>query len=436
MLLKRAALLLFSLAQLALCAEDYYKVSPLPPSAPSTTHPAANTPKLLGIDREADDRSIKSAYRRLSKKYHPDKNPNDPTAKDKFVEVSSAYEALIDPELRRIYNQHGHEGVERHKESGGAAHRAHDPFDLFSQFFGGRGHFDAQEKRGPSAELRVGVSLRDLYNGAETELSWERQHICGECDGTGSADGVVEECPHCGGHGIRVVKRQLAPGMFQQLQTPCDACGQRGKTVRNKCPACNGARVVRRPTPLDLKVPRGAPPEFRIVYENEADAHPDHVAGDIHVVLVEKTPGAPEDNPDGVDGAFFRRKGDDLFWDEVLSLREAWMGGWSRNITHLDGHVVRLGRPRGEVVQPGRVDTVKGEGMPRYHEDGDSVYHQTEFGDLQVQYTVVLPDQMEGPMEEEFWGVFEKWRGKVGVDLEKDSGRPAGTEAGAVHDEL
>lgn len=348
--------------------------------------------------------------------------------------MSSAYEALIDPELRRVYDRHGHEGVQRHKDSGGASHGAHDPFDLFSQFFGGRGHFDTQEKRGPGAELRVGVGLRDFYNGAETEFSWERQHICEACDGSGSADGVVEECPHCGGHGIRLIKRQLAPGMFQQLQTPCDACGQRGKIIKHKCGTCAGERVVRKPTPMDLKVPRGAPEGFRIVYENEADAHPDYVAGDVHVVLVEKTPGDPEDNPDRVDGAFFRRRGDDLFWDEVLSVREAWMGDWSRNVTHLDGHVVRLGRARGEVVQPGHVDTVRGEGMPRHHEDGDSVYHQTEYGDLYVQYTVVLPDQMQGAMEKEFWSVFEKWRGKVGVDLHADSGRPAPSEAG--HDEL
>ncbi|MBE3042965.1 J domain-containing protein, partial [Candidatus Bathyarchaeota archaeon] len=154
--------------------------------------------------------------------------------------MSSAYEALIDPELRRLYNRHGHEGIQRHKDSGGASRGAHDPFDLFSQFFGGRGHFDTQEKRGPGAELRVGVGLRDFYNGAATEFSWERQHICETCDGSGSSDGVVEECPHCAGHGVVLVKRQLAPGMFQQLQSPCEACGQRGKIIKHKCPTCAG----------------------------------------------------------------------------------------------------------------------------------------------------------------------------------------------------
>ncbi|KEZ40705.1 DnaJ-related protein SCJ1 [Scedosporium apiospermum] len=417
MLLKRAALLLFSLAQLVLCAEDYYKAS-----------------LVLGISRDASDKAIKSAYRKLSKKYHPDKNPNDSTAKDKFVEVSEAYEALSDPELRRIYDQYGHEGVKSHKESGGGGGRRQDPFDLFSRFFGGGGHFDSHEKKGPAVELRVAVGLRDLYNGADTEFHWERQHICEKCDGTGSADGIVETCPHCQGHGVRIVKRQLAPGMFQQFQTPCDACGQRGKIIKNKCPVCQGQRVVRKPTPVDLKIPRGAPQEFRIVYENEADAHPDHIAGDLHVTIVQKEPDINDENPDKVDGTFFRRRGDDLVWHEVLSLREAWMGDWTRNLTHLDGHVVQLSRKRGEVVQPGHVDTVVGEGMPKYHEDGDSVYHKTEFGNLFVEYTVILPDQMQSGMEKDFWSVWEKWRGKIGVDLQKDSGRPI--QEKASHDEL
>ncbi|PKS07669.1 hypothetical protein jhhlp_006276 [Lomentospora prolificans] len=414
MLLKRAAFLLFTLAQLVLCAEDYYKV--------------------LGVGRDAPEKAIKSAYRKLSKKYHPDKNPGDDSAKDKFVEVSEAYEALSDPELRRIYDQYGHDGVKQHKESGGGGGRRQDPFDLFSRFFGGGGHFDSHEKKGPSVELRVAIGLRDFYNGADTEFHWERQHICDRCDGTGSADGVVETCPHCHGNGVRIVKRQLAPGMFQQFQSPCDACGQRGKIVKHKCPVCQGQRVVRKATPVDLKVPRGAPKEFRIVYENEADAHPDHIAGDLHVTLIQKEPDLNDENPDKVDGTFFRRRGDDLVWHEILSLREAWMGDWTRNLTHLDGHIVQLSRKRGEVVQPGHVETVIGEGMPKYHEDGDSVYHKTEFGNLYVEYTVVLPDQMQGNMEKEFWSVWEKWRGKIGVDLQKDSGRPIHGKVG--HDEL
>lgn len=224
--------------------------------------------------------------------------------------------------------------------------------------------------------------------------------------------------------------------MFQQVQTQCDACGGRGKSIKHKCPVCQGNRVLRKPTTVTLNVGRGAPRDSKVVYENEADASPDYIAGDLIVTLIEKDPDMESENPDLVDGTFFRRKGEDLFWTEIISLREAWMGDWTRNITHLDGHVVRLGRKRGEVIQPGQVDTIQGEGMPIWSEEGDSVYHEYQFGKLYVQYVVVLPDQMESGMEKEFWSVWQKWRGKIGVDLHKDSGRPDEPIVSSGHDEL
>jgi DnaJ-related protein SCJ1 len=168
----------------------------------------------------------------------------------------------------------------------------------------------------------------------------------------------------------------------------------------------------------------------RLVFENEGDESPDWVAGDLILVLEEKEPELAADQERRNDGTFFRRKGRHLFWREVLSLREAWMGDWTRNITHLDGHVVQLGRKRGEVVQPLSVETVEGEGMPFYseghlHEHHD---HDSEPGNLYVEYTVVLPDQMESGMEKDFWAIWEKWRKKNGVDLGKDSGRPMPSE--------
>jgi DnaJ-related protein SCJ1 len=402
-----ALILLLGLVQLALCAEDYYKI--------------------LGVDRKASEKQLKSAYRQLSKKYHPDKNPNDPTAHDKFVEVSEAYGVLSDAETRQIYDRYGHEGVQNHKNGGGGGH---DPYDMFSRFFGGHGHFgrNSREPRGHDIEVRVEISLRDFYNGATTEFQWERQHICEACEGSGSADGKVDTCGTCGGHGIRIVKQQLAPGMYQQMQMRCDACGGRGKTIKHICQTCHGQRVEKKATKVSLTVDRGAARDSKVVYENEADESPDWVAGDLIVTLAERAP-SPDINPDRVDGVYFRRKDNDLHWTEVLSLREAWMGGWTRNLTHLDGHVVRLGRPAGQVVQPGQVETVRGEGMPVWHEDGDSVYHTTEFGHLYVSYEVVLPDQMDPAMEAEFRGTWDKWRASHGVDLHADSGRPEPAEA-------
>jgi len=410
MLLFQALALLCLLPLLALCAEDYYK--------------------LLGIDKSASDRELKKAYRTLSKKYHPDKNPGDDTVHQKFVEIADAYEALSDPELRKIYDQYGHEGLAQHRAGGGGHRGGGNPFDLFSRFFGGGGHFGhaGGQRRGPAMEARVHIPLRDFYNGAEHEITIEKQAICSTCEGSGSEDGKVDRCGRCNGQGMLIQKAQLAPGIFQQMQIPCDTCGGKGQTIKHKCKICGGSKVVRENESHTLVVEKGVPKGARITFENEGDESPDWVAGDLHVMLQEQEPhvGSGEEKFDKTDGTFFRRKGEELFWREVLSLREAWMGDWTRNLTHLDGHVVPLGRKRGQVVQPGTVEVVKGEGMPVWrHEDG------REFGNLHVEYVVVLPDQMDKGMEKDFWTTWDKWRKKSGVDLAKDSGRPD-----VKHDEL
>ncbi|KAL2444374.1 DnaJ-related protein SCJ1 [Exophiala dermatitidis] len=408
-------LALFAIFACTLAARDFYKV--------------------LGLDKSCSERDLKKAYRTLSKKYHPDKASGDEAM---FLEVAEAYEVLSDPTTRKVYDQYGHEGLENHKRGGGGGGHGHDPFDLFSRFFGGSGHFGGGGgvRRGPDLEVRLHVPLRDFYNGKDTEFTIEKQQICEECEGSGSADGQVETCNKCGGRGMIIQKHMLAPGIFQQVQMACDQCGGQGKSIKHKCKVCGGSKVVRGPTTLTASVERGMPKGHRLVFESEADEHPDHVAGNLYVYIMESEPQMNEDESLRTDGTFFRRKGDDLYWKEVLSLREAWMGDWTRNLTHLDGHVVQLSRKRGEVVQPNQVDTIHDEGMPIWHE-GHVHEHDNdgrEFGNLYVEYKVILPDQMESGMEKEFWDVWEKWRKKKGVDLLKDSGRPLA--AVPIKDEL
>ena len=184
------------------------------------------------------------------------------------------------------------------------------------------------------------------------------------------------------------------------------------------------------------------PRNHRLVFEGEADEHPDHVAGNLNLIIAELDPKLETSNDNEArlhrtDGTFFRRKGHDLYWTEALSLREAWMGDWTRNLTHLDGHTVRLSRKKGQVVQPGQTDSIPHEGMPIYHEGHVHEHednHDTH-GKLYVHYVVVLPDQMESGMEKDFRAVWDKWRKKNGVDLQKDSGRPE-LVVGRVKDEL
>ncbi|KAH8695987.1 putative DnaJ domain protein, partial [Talaromyces proteolyticus] len=394
------------LLPLVLCAEDYYKI--------------------LGVDKSASDRDIKRAYRTLSKKFHPDKNPGDESAKQKFVDIAEAYEVLSTSSSRKIYDQYGHEGLEQHKRGGDRG--GGDPFDLFSRFFGGGGHFGhgGGHRKGPDMEVKLQLPLRDFYIGRDVDFSIEKQQICETCEGTGSADGTVETCNKCGGRGIVIQKHMIAPGMFQQIQSHCDKCGGKGKSIKKPCPICHGQRVVRKASSISATIEPGMSKGTRLTFENEADESPDWVAGDLVVILDEKEPELGANDEERTDGTFFRRKGKDLFWKEVLSLREAWMGEWTRNITHLDGHIVQLSRKRGEVVQPLSVETVQGQGMPVYH-DGHVHEHDEgeDHGNLLVEYTVVLPDQMESGMEKDFHALWEKWRRKNGVDLLKDSGRPS-----------
>nr|POE75786.1 dnaj-related protein scj1 [Quercus suber] len=403
-----ALALLCLLPLLALGAEDYYK--------------------LLNIDRSASEREIKKAYRTLSKKFHPDKNPGDDTAHQKFVEISEAYDVLSDEELRKVYNQHGHEGVKQRQQGGQRGGGGHDPFDIFSRFFGGGGGRGGGQRQGQGMQVEMSVPLRDFYVGGDHTFSIEKQIICESCDGSGSQDGQRETCHKCNGQGMVVQKHQLMPGIFQQMQMQCDMCGGKGSTVKHKCKTCGGHRVVKGSESYVLEVERGMASDARVNFEGEGDESPDWVPGDLVVQLKEAAPQLGADDAHRTDGTFFRRKGTNLFWREVLSLREAWMGDWTRNLTHLDGHVVPLSRKRGEVVQPGTVEVIENEGMPIWrHEEGKG----SEFGKLHVEYVIVLPDQMESGMEKEFWALWEKWRKKNGVDLNKDSGRPA-----RKHDEL
>ena len=271
-------------------------------------------------------------------------------------------------------------------------------------------------------EVRVSVPLRDFYNGHEHEFSIEKQQICEECEGSGSADGAVDTCGQCGGRGVVVQKHMLAPGIFQQMQMQCDKCGGKGKTIKHRCKVCDGARVVKKTVSHTLVVEKGMPKGAHVTYENEADESPDWEAGDLVVHIGEKEAAFEPDIR--TDGTFFRRKGRDLFWKEVLSLREAWMGDWTRNLTHLDGHTVRLGRKRGQVVQPGQVEIVQGQGMPVWmQEQEEARMGEEEFGVLVVEYTVVLPDKVVMSMEMDFWGVWVMWRRKFGVGLDREGGR-------------
>jgi len=323
--------------------------------------------KLLGLHRSASEQDIKKAYKKLSRKYHPDKN-KEPGAEEKFVQVAHAYEVLSDPEKKNIYDRHGEEGLKMHEGQGGGYH---DPFDVFQNFFGGGGRRRNEARKGPTTMSEFEVSLADAYSGNSIEFMINKRILCDHCRGTGAAsDRDIKTCPGCNGQGVKLQRTQVFPGMFAQTQVQCNECNGKGKVITRPCPHCGGNKVTDHTGHYTLDVEPGMPEGHETVYEGEGDQSADWEAGDVVLrVRTKKQVGG------------WRRKENSLYLRESIGVDEALLG-FERNITHLDGHIVQI--KRAGVTQPGFVHVLKGEGMPLFERDG-------EFGDLFVEFNVVLP---------------------------------------------
>ncbi|KAG9315307.1 hypothetical protein JVU11DRAFT_4446 [Chiua virens] len=332
---------------------------------------AADLYKTLDLSRHASEQDIRKAYKRLSRKYHPDKN-KDPGAEEKFVEVAHAYEVLSDSTKRQIYDRHGEEGLRAHE--GGQQQHA-NPFDMFSNFFGGGFQQQQQTRRGPTAMMEFEVPLSDMY--VPPSFSLKKHILCDHCRGSGAAsDGDVHACGGCGGTGVKILQQQIFPGMFAQHQTTCNECGGRGTVIKKKCPHCKGEKVVEHVQYYTLDIEPGMPEGHDVVFDGEGDESPDWEPGDVILrVRSKKEEGG------------WRRKESTLYWRETIGIQEALLG-FQRNVTHLDGHIIEI--DRSGVTQPGHVQRFEGEGMP--------VFEQSGHGDLFVDYNVVLPAELSADM--------------------------------------
>ncbi|KAH9699406.1 Chaperone DNA J 1-like [Citrus sinensis] len=316
--------------------------------------------EILGVSKNASAEDLKKAYKKAAIKNHPDKG-GDP---EKFKELAQAYEVLSDPEKREIYDQYGEDAL---KEGMGGGAGAHDPFDIFSSFFGGspfgaggssRGR---RQRRGEDVVHPLKVSLEDLYLGTSKKLSLSRNVICSKCSGKGSKSGASMKCSGCQGTGMKVSIRHLGPSMIQQMQHPCNECKGTDKVVQEK-------KV------LEVIVEKGMQNGQKITFPGEADEAPDTVTGDIVFVLQQK------EHPK------FKRKGEDLFYEHTLSLTEA-LCGFQFALTHLDGRQLLIKSNPGEVVKPDSYKAINEEGMPLY---------QRPFmkGKLYIHFTVEFPDSL------------------------------------------
>ncbi|PWN50379.1 DnaJ-domain-containing protein [Violaceomyces palustris] len=342
--------------------------------------------KTLGVTRQSTPEEIKRAYRKKARKLHPDKHPEK---HQEFIELSDAYQALSDPELKQIYDRYGEDGVKKQQSQRDNPHQNQpsDPFDIFARFFGGGGGGGRQGvRKGPSKAFNVELQLSDFYNGKTFELEYERNVLCPRCDGSGAeSPSHIHTCDTCGGRGIRIVRQQIMPGFVTNAQTTCDRCQGEGRVIEKHCSKCKGARILKEINKVEVDVDRGARENEEYVLQGESDEGPDFEAGDI-VVRVTSS------NQQGQ----FMRKETSLYTTIPISLPQAMLG-FERNITHLDGRTVTL-RRKG-VTQPNFVQTVIGEGMPIKGSEKDfDDPRSMSFGNLYVEYQVVLPEKVEGDL--------------------------------------
>lgn len=344
--------------------------------------------EILGVSRDAETSVIKRAYRKLSLKYHPDKNPGDEEAHKRFVEVATAYEVLSDPEKRRKYDAYGEEGL----KSGFADAEPFDPFEAFSMNWGGF-HFDFggsgrrkgrgnEEPRASDIRVPLFVTLEELYKGSFREVLHQKQVICSkwtDCE---------RVCGSCNGKGHKVTTRRLGPGFIQQVQSICTECGGSGKIVEKPCKSCPNGQYEKAERYLTVEIEKGMSEGDTVVFEHEGDEvagfKPGHVIFEIYPVK-HKT---------------FERQQDDLWGTLNVTLLEA-LTGLNRNISHLDGRQINVKEEN--VVFPGQVLKVPGEGMPRKQ-------RKYGFGDLFLTVQVQFPRKLSSAQKAKVKDLFSTFQ--------------------------
>ena len=237
--------------------------------------------EVLGIDKNADADTIKKAYRKMAKQYHPDLHPGDKEAEAKFKEVNEAYDVLSDDEKKQIYDQYGHEGLDPTSGVGGGGFGGFGGFDfgdigdIFGSFFGGGGGGGARRnspQRGEDLSVRLTLDFEEAAFGCKKDISYSRVEACSECGGSGAEKGTTPEtCSRCHGTGSVTVTQRTMFGMMQ-TQKQCDACRGRGKTVKTPCKNCNGKGYVKLTKKLNVSIPAGIDNGGRICLRGQGNA--------------------------------------------------------------------------------------------------------------------------------------------------------------------
>ncbi|HFC53350.1 MAG TPA: molecular chaperone DnaJ [Gammaproteobacteria bacterium] len=308
--------------------------------------------QILGVERNASEAEIKKAFKRLAMKYHPDRNPDDKRAEEKFKEAKEAYDVLSDSQKRAAYDQFGHAGVDA-SMGGGGFHTGGGSFsdifgDVFGDIFGGGGRGESRAYRGADLRYKLELGLEDAVRGTTVKIRYPVTVECGSCGGSGARAGSTpSSCPTCGGQG----QVRIQQGFFSVQQT-CPRCHGRGQIVTDPCPACHGEGKVQENKVLSVKVPPGVDEGDRIRLTGEGEAGENGgPAGDLYVQIhIRPHP-------------IFQRRDNDLYCEVPISFTTAALGG-ELEVPTLDGNVMlkipaetqsgRQFRLRGKGVKPVR----------------------------------------------------------------------------------
>ena len=315
--------------------------------------------EVLGLQKGASEEEIKKAYKKLARKYHPDMNPGDKTAEEKFKEINEANEVLSDPQKKARYDQFGFAGVDPTYGGGGGAYGGGMDFDfgdlgdLFGSFFGGFGGGTRANpnapQRGESLRTSVNLSFEEACFGCEKEVIIERVEQCDTCTGTGCEPGTTAEvCQECGGRGA-VQRRQQTPLGFMSSSSPCPRCGGRGKIIHKPCKACAGKGLTRKRKTLKVNIPAGIDNGQTISLRGQGNAGKNGgPSGDLLIVVAVR----PHD--------IFRREGTSILCEAPITFAQAALGA-ELEIPTIDGKV-KYSIPEG--TQSGTTFRLKGKGVP------------------------------------------------------------------------
>lgn len=341
--------------------------------------------EVLGVDKNASADDIKKAYRKKAIQYHPDKNPGDKTAEEKFKEAAEAYDVLSDPQKRQRYDQFGHAGVGGASQQGGGFGGGMSMDDIFSQFgdifgghFGGFGGFSGfggssrqRVNRGSDLRVKVKLTLKEIANGVEKKIKVRKDVQCKTCHGSGAeGSNGLKTCDTCRGAGYVTRVTNTILGQMQ-TQSTCPTCHGEGKVVVNKCKACNGEGVVKDEEIITLNIPAGVADGMQLSMNGRGNAaRHGGVNGDL-LILVEE-----EQHPELI------RDEDDLLYNLLLTVPQAALGT-TVEVPTVDGKAKVKIEPG---TQPGKVLRLRNKGLPSINSYGT--------GDLLVNVSVYIPETL------------------------------------------